>query len=72
MRITRSIPNLSMFNPLSSGDFVSIQGREWELSRGGYGWKLHEPGNTLRVHVSIHDIDGMADLIAAIKEADQP
>lgn len=72
-KIIRNVESLSMLWPLALGDYVELEGPEgsnlWEVCRGSYGWNLkRQEGICLITHPSIHDIDGMVDLIAAIFE----
>ena len=66
----RSVDEISMLHPLAYGDTIELDGPDggnlWTVYRGQYGWGLKDEDCT--VHRSIHDIDGMADFIAAILE----
>jgi hypothetical protein len=62
---TKTISTLGGFNPLMEGDIVSINGKEWKVKRGGYGWKLVNTES--ETHPQIFDIEAMSSLIRAIK-----
>ena len=69
--LCRDLSKISMFNPLSAGDFISLDGCPgaecWIVKQGGYGWQLRAQSDN-RVHPTIKDIFGMADFIGAILE----
>ena len=67
---TRRDPTkVSMFNPYSDGDIVTIDGQDWTVKADTPGWYLTTTGNWRGQHPTIRNVKAMADLIREVEQA---
>ena len=62
---------VTMFNPYSNGDIVTIGGKDWMLKQDMPGWYLSSDGTWRGEHPTIKGIKWMQDLIREVEQAAQ-